>query len=169
MVTILGWLRADARRASRSKRCNRLAVRGKRGGQDLDGNTTLQPRVAGAINLAHPAGAKSGDDLIRPEFGARSHARRRVFAGLPASLRFAPEPLRARPIPSRGSRGSLPACCCEVRRERTSRSRAGSPWQACRKKCLALRRADAPAPPAAGYRLVSIDPIASSVPPVNSR
>jgi hypothetical protein len=43
-------------------------VGGESFGQNLDRDTTLQPRVAGAIYFAHPAGAKSRDDLIRPEF-----------------------------------------------------------------------------------------------------
>ena len=42
-----------------------------RGGQDLDRDVALQPRVAGAIDLAHPARADRAEDLVRPETGTR--------------------------------------------------------------------------------------------------
>jgi hypothetical protein len=32
--------------------------------QDLDGDVALQPRVAGAIDLAHSAGAEHGFDFV---------------------------------------------------------------------------------------------------------
>src|SRR5438045_511707 len=35
-------------------------------GQDFERDLALQPRVARAIHLAHPAGAKRGESLIRP-------------------------------------------------------------------------------------------------------
>ncbi len=41
------------------------------GRQDLDRDVTSQPRIAGAIHLAHPAGAQERHDLVRPEAGAR--------------------------------------------------------------------------------------------------
>ena len=34
----------------------------------LDGNVTAKPRVAGAVNLAHAAFTKEGDDFVRAEF-----------------------------------------------------------------------------------------------------
>src|SRR5206468_11928444 len=38
-------------------------------GKNLDRDIALQPRVARAIHLAHPAGADGGDDLIGSEAG----------------------------------------------------------------------------------------------------
>ena len=40
------------------------------GGQNLDGDVAAEPRVARAIDLAHPAGAERRDDLVRAR-GAR--------------------------------------------------------------------------------------------------
>jgi len=39
-------------------------------GQDLDRHLALQVRIARAIHLAHPAGAKGGQDFIRAETNA---------------------------------------------------------------------------------------------------
>ena len=46
-------------------------VRGERRRQNLDGDTTLQARIPRPVYLAHSARAQRGDNLIRPEFGAR--------------------------------------------------------------------------------------------------
>ena len=40
-------------------------------GQDLDGNKTIQARVASFIHLAHASRADLGENLIRPEFCSR--------------------------------------------------------------------------------------------------
>ena len=47
-----------------------LRVGGERRGEDLDGDGAIEPRIAGAIHLAHAARAEQGDDLI----GAEVHA-----------------------------------------------------------------------------------------------
>ena len=41
------------------------------GGQDLDGDDAIQPRVARPIDLAHSARAENGLNLVRPEECAR--------------------------------------------------------------------------------------------------
>ena len=41
------------------------------GRQDLDRDVTSQPRIAGAIHLAHPAGPHEAEDLVRAEMVAR--------------------------------------------------------------------------------------------------
>ena len=38
-------------------------------GENLDGHGAVQPRIACAIDFAHPARAKWSDDFIRPEVG----------------------------------------------------------------------------------------------------
>src|ERR1700736_2240490 len=44
--------------------------------QNLDGDVTVQPPVARAVHLAHPAGAESGEDFIGAESraGSQSHS-----------------------------------------------------------------------------------------------
>ena len=37
------------------------------GGQDLDRDLPLQPRIGRAVDLAHPAGAERSDDAVRAE------------------------------------------------------------------------------------------------------
>ena len=44
-----------------------LSVRRELLGQKLDRDVALEPRVAGAINLAHPADADEREDLVRTE------------------------------------------------------------------------------------------------------
>ena len=39
-------------------------------GEDLDGDVALQPGVAGAVDLAHAAGADRAGDLVRTQAGA---------------------------------------------------------------------------------------------------
>ena len=41
--------------------------------QHLQGNLAVQPRIARAIDLAHPARAEGGDDFVGAETGARGH------------------------------------------------------------------------------------------------
>ena len=54
-----------------------LGVGGECRGQNFDGDVAAEPRVAGAIDLAHAAGAKQADDFIRAE--ARSGSERHVI------------------------------------------------------------------------------------------
>ncbi len=44
-----------------------FGIAGEACGQDLDGDVTVEPRVVRAVDLAHPAGADGGDDLVRSE------------------------------------------------------------------------------------------------------
>jgi hypothetical protein len=46
-------------------------VGGERRGEHLDRHVASEPRIAGAVDLAHPTGAKRGDDLVRPKTSAR--------------------------------------------------------------------------------------------------
>ena len=48
-----------------------LGVRSDRRGQHLEGDVASEPCVTGAIDLAHPAGSESGDDLERSQARAR--------------------------------------------------------------------------------------------------
>ena len=63
---MFGWL--SARRARfLLEALQALGIGRERRGQDLDGDVATEPRVAGAIDLAHPAGADLAEDLVRPE------------------------------------------------------------------------------------------------------
>jgi hypothetical protein len=59
-------------------------VRVSRGvcGQQLDGDLTIEPRVAGTIDLAHPAGPNRGDDFVDAKAcPGRERQGCRVYAG----------------------------------------------------------------------------------------
>ena len=45
-------------------------VVGEMGRQHFDGDRPIEPRVLGAINLAHPAGSNRGEDLVGAEPGS---------------------------------------------------------------------------------------------------
>ena len=47
-------------------------IAGHASGQHLDRHVAPEPRISRAIHLAHPAGAKRGQNFIRPEAGAGS-------------------------------------------------------------------------------------------------
>ena len=64
---MFGWFRAAAARASCSKRPRRSGVVGEGLRQDLDRHVPSEPRVAGAVDLAHPAGADQAEDLVGAE------------------------------------------------------------------------------------------------------
>jgi hypothetical protein len=48
----------------------RLRIPGEVIGQDLDSDFAVEPRIPGAIDLAHAARAQGREDLVRPETGA---------------------------------------------------------------------------------------------------
>ena len=77
---MFGWFSAPAARASCSKRREPVGVGGERRGQHLDRDLAAEPRVARAVDLAHPAGAERRDDLVGPQASAGHH---------PASLHLA--------------------------------------------------------------------------------
>ena len=56
-----------------------LGVAGERVGQDLDRDVAIQLRVARAIDLAHAAGPKGGEDLVRAEANAGQEGQRLVW------------------------------------------------------------------------------------------
>jgi hypothetical protein len=45
----------------------KLRVSRENVGQDLDGDDTIQPRVAGFVDLAHTARTERGKDFVRAE------------------------------------------------------------------------------------------------------
>ena len=47
-----------------------LWVGGETGGQDLDRDRAIEPRVAGPVHLAHTASPNGGEDLVRTQAGA---------------------------------------------------------------------------------------------------
>src|SRR5262245_18629920 len=66
--------RADVRMIERRDRARlaveplaQLRIGRERSRQHLDGDGPLKPRVSCAIDLAHPAGADWGNDLVRAE------------------------------------------------------------------------------------------------------
>ena len=81
-VTMFGWFRAEADRASWTKRWRR-PVGDLLRGQHLEGDVALQTGVAGAVDLAHAAGSEETGDLIRPKPGpwASGTARLRIGNG----------------------------------------------------------------------------------------
>ena len=70
--------RADVRMAELGDRFRlaleaalQLSVRRELRGEDLDGDASLEPRVAPAPDFSHPTRANARDDFIRPETPAR--------------------------------------------------------------------------------------------------
>ena len=82
-VQMCGWESLETALASRSSRCRKRGIRGQIGGQNLDGYVALQPRIAGAIHLAHATGAERRDNFVRTEFSPRRepHGLRAIIDG----------------------------------------------------------------------------------------
>ena len=53
-----------------------LAVCRKQRRQDLERNVAIEARVAGAVDLAHAAGAERAENFVRSETGAHRHGHR---------------------------------------------------------------------------------------------
>ena len=68
---MLGWLRAEAARASCSKRWRRSSFAASSGRQDLDRDLAAEARVPRPVDLAHAAGPEGPEDLVRAEPPAR--------------------------------------------------------------------------------------------------
>ena len=66
MVTMFGWLRAEAARASCTKRHAPVLVDQALGGQDLDRDLAAEARVAGAVDLAHAPRAEGARTSYGP-------------------------------------------------------------------------------------------------------
>ena len=64
---MLGWFRAEADRASFSKRLRRSWSDGQRLRQHLDRHLAPEPRVPRPVHLAHPARAERREDLVGAE------------------------------------------------------------------------------------------------------
>ena len=62
-----GWLSAAIARASRSNRSRSSASLGDVRGQDLDRDRAIEARVAGLVDLAHPARAEGRNHLVVPK------------------------------------------------------------------------------------------------------
>src|SRR6185503_12101243 len=54
--------------------------------EELDRDETLEPRVSGAVYLAHPAGAESGNYFVRAKTCAGSKGQARPLYGRDAAL-----------------------------------------------------------------------------------
>ncbi len=72
---MLGWFRAEADRASFSKRFSRSCVRRQRLRQHLDRHLARQARVPRPVHLPHPACTERRQDLVgaEPRSGRESH------------------------------------------------------------------------------------------------
>ena len=72
---MFGWLRAEAARASCTKRRAAAVVGEPLGGQDLDRDLAAEPRVAGAVHLAHASGAEGrrGSRTARADSRGKRH------------------------------------------------------------------------------------------------
>jgi hypothetical protein len=57
--------------------------------QDLDGDVAIEPRIAGAVDLAHAAGADEPDDLVRPETVTCRERHERIISGQGAKRQLA--------------------------------------------------------------------------------
>ena len=77
---MLGWLREEITRFA-VKALLGLGAFGKMGGENLDGNGSVETGVAGTVNLAHASRAKRRDNFVRTEFSPRSepHALRVII------------------------------------------------------------------------------------------
>ena len=66
----------------------RFGVAGELVGQDLDRDVALQPRVARPVDLAHPARAERGEDLVGAEAGTgrQGHSAHIVPGAFPGAM-----------------------------------------------------------------------------------
>ena len=88
---MFGWFRAEAERASVSKRDSRSGSPAHLARQRLDGDVAAEPRVARAVDLAHAAGPETGHDLVLPEPSAcRDVHALRAGTGAMSKIRSAP-------------------------------------------------------------------------------
>src|SRR5438552_1384513 len=97
--------------------------------KDLDRDLALQPRIAGAIDLAHAACTDGGDDLVRAE----AHAVIEGHAGLSEDGRHYREFQELQRVASRAIEAIAYPCAEKPRMSRSSR-------QACRLHCPVGRR-----------------------------
>src|SRR5262249_52236162 len=60
----------------------RVGIGGQLRDEDLDGDVAIEPRIARAVDVAHPARAEVGEDFVRPETCAGRKRQRAIPAGL---------------------------------------------------------------------------------------
>ena len=70
IVTMLGWFRAEADRASFSKRFSLSGSEASSAGSTLIATSRAETRVARPVHLSHAAGAERRDDLVGTQTGA---------------------------------------------------------------------------------------------------
>src|SRR5262245_20857511 len=83
-------------------------IGGERFSQDLDRHIAIEPRIAGAIHLAHAAGPERADDLVLTEAGAGRQRHDRY--SMRSARRDVPSQLEARFL--RADRCSAITCWC---------------------------------------------------------
>ena len=69
-----GWVKAARARASPRRRARLSGARAELVVDDLDGDIAIERDVAGAVDLAHPAGPEQSDDLVGSESGTDRQA-----------------------------------------------------------------------------------------------
>ena len=69
------------------KASDTFGIVGERLGQDLDRDVAIEPRIARAIHLAHPAHADLGRDLVGTETSTGTNAMDQFFRASSSSLR----------------------------------------------------------------------------------
>ncbi len=76
MCAMFGWFN-DARTLRFPLEAGEaLGIAGKGLGQDFEGDFAVQLCIAGPIHLAHAAGPKGGEDLVRAEAGANEEGQK---------------------------------------------------------------------------------------------
>ena len=83
---MFGCESAAAARASRRNRSRRSGSPATLGGQHLDRDGAAEPRVARAVDLAHPAGADPIEDLVVPE--GLEHGTATIILTVPSAERL---------------------------------------------------------------------------------
>ncbi len=76
MSRMFGCERAATARASRSNRARATVSSARVSERTLIGDFAPEPRVAGSVNLAHPAGADRRQDFIGPEASSLAECQR---------------------------------------------------------------------------------------------
>ena len=81
---MFGWLRLARICASRVNRARRFRIRREGVGEDLQGDLTVELSVGGLPDLAHPARAEEGGDVVEPEAvtGGQGHGLWCLLTGL---------------------------------------------------------------------------------------
>jgi hypothetical protein len=83
-------------------------------GQDLDRHVASEPRVAGAIDLAHASGPEERDDFIRADVAActHGHLNRMIDEDMPVEAVEASKRERGRRATYGNANATNSAACC---------------------------------------------------------